>query len=161
MSSILTAAARWAETHRSATPEQRRPHAVPALCLAAFGALWLALAVAPRYPKDWLLENLLTFVAVPALLLTYRRFRFSDRAYVQGPFSSPSTRLAAITPTPRSPSGSGCATVSAGPETTTIASFISPSGCSSFARSWSSRFVGEISWAASGGCSSSSRRSRS
>ncbi len=37
----------------------------------------------PRYPEDWLLENLLTFACVPAAVLTYRRFRFTDQAYVQ------------------------------------------------------------------------------
>jgi putative membrane protein len=58
-------------------------HAVPAACLTAFALVWTLLAVAPRDRAAWLLENLLTFVAVPAVALTYRRFRFSDRAYVQ------------------------------------------------------------------------------
>lgn len=57
---------------------------VPAACLAVFTLAWLALAVAPRYRADWLLENLPVFVAVPALVAGHRRFRFSDRAYVQG-----------------------------------------------------------------------------
>jgi putative membrane protein len=56
---------------------------VPAACLAVFVTVWTALAIAPRYPETWLLENLLIFVAIPALVLTYRSFRFSDRAYVQ------------------------------------------------------------------------------
>lgn len=46
--------------------------------------MWATLAVAPKYREDWLLENLPTFVAVPVLVLGYRRFRFSDRAYIQG-----------------------------------------------------------------------------
>lgn len=58
-------------------------HVVPMVCLVTFSAVWIALAVAPLYPQDWLLENLLSFIAVPAVVLTYRRFRFSDRAYVQ------------------------------------------------------------------------------
>lgn len=58
--------------------------AAPAVCLAVFGAAWVALAIAPRYRMDWLLENLMTLAIVPSLVLTYRRFRFSDRAYVQG-----------------------------------------------------------------------------
>ena len=57
---------------------------VPAACLAVFSAAWLALAIAPRHRADWLLENLPVFVAVPALVAGHRRFRFSDRAYVQG-----------------------------------------------------------------------------
>jgi putative membrane protein len=56
---------------------------VPAACLAIFSLVWGVLAVNPSYRADWVLENLLTFLAVPAAVLTFRRFRFSDRAYVQ------------------------------------------------------------------------------
>jgi putative membrane protein len=56
---------------------------VPALCLAIFTVVWIALAISPRDRADWLLENLPTFVAVPAAVLGYRRFRFSSGAYVQ------------------------------------------------------------------------------
>jgi putative membrane protein len=56
---------------------------VPAICLGVFVAIWLALAISPHYRKDWLLENLLTFVFVPGLVATYRKFRLSNRAYVQ------------------------------------------------------------------------------
>lgn len=61
-----------------------RDAAVPLACLVVFGFAWTALAIAPRFRADWLLENYPTFVAVPAALVGYRRFRFSDRAYVQG-----------------------------------------------------------------------------
>jgi putative membrane protein len=60
-----------------------RSHVVPLACLAVFTVAWVLLAIDPRYRQDWLLENLPTFVFVPAAVLTYRRFRFSDRAYVQ------------------------------------------------------------------------------
>ena len=56
---------------------------VPAGCLAVFLVVWMALAIAPRSRADWLLENLPTFVGVPIAVASYRRFRFSDRAYVQ------------------------------------------------------------------------------
>lgn len=56
---------------------------VPLACLGVFLAIWTALAIAPVYRDDWLLENLPVFVAVPAATLGWRRFRFSDRAYVQ------------------------------------------------------------------------------
>jgi putative membrane protein len=56
---------------------------VPLICLFVFATVWTALAITPRFREDWLLENLLTFVAVPAAILGRRRFRFSDRAYVQ------------------------------------------------------------------------------
>ncbi len=57
---------------------------VPEVCLAIFATAWTALAIAPRYRADWLLENLPVFLAVPALVLGHRRFRFSDRACIQG-----------------------------------------------------------------------------
>ena len=69
---------------RTPASRPRRDSSVPLLCLAAFLVVWGALAIAPRDRTDWLLENGLTFVAVPALVYGYRRFRFSDRAYVQG-----------------------------------------------------------------------------
>ncbi|HZR84260.1 MAG TPA: DUF2238 domain-containing protein [Candidatus Binatia bacterium] len=56
---------------------------VPVACLVVFAVVWGGLAIAPRYRADWLLENLPVFLAVPTAVLTYRRFRFSDRAYVQ------------------------------------------------------------------------------
>ena len=74
-----------------ARTRQRRPdaargrggHRLPAACLAVFLVVWAALAIAPRYRDDWVLENLPLFVGLPIALVGYRRFRFSDRAYVQ------------------------------------------------------------------------------
>lgn len=45
--------------------------------------VWVGLAIAPSYRADWFLENLLTFAVVPLAVVTFRRFRFSDQAYVQ------------------------------------------------------------------------------
>jgi putative membrane protein len=53
----------------------------PATLLAAFAAIWLALAIAPWYRQDWLLENMIAFVALPIFVGTYRRLRFSNLAY--------------------------------------------------------------------------------
>jgi putative membrane protein len=64
----------------------RRPEgsiAVPAACLAVWLAVWVVCAISPLNRTDWLLENLLTFASVGTLALTFRFFRFSDRAYVQ------------------------------------------------------------------------------
>jgi putative membrane protein len=61
-------------------PGRRR---IPPLCFGTFAIVWIALAIRPRYPADWFLENLITFFCVPLAVLTYRRFQFSDRAYVQ------------------------------------------------------------------------------
>ena len=54
---------------------------VPSLLLAVFIALWLLLAIAPVSRQDWLLENLLTFVAIPALIFTRKKLHFSNTAY--------------------------------------------------------------------------------
>lgn len=53
----------------------------PGVLLAVFAAVWLALAIDPWYRQDWLLENVLVFLAVPLLVITWRRFRFSNAAY--------------------------------------------------------------------------------
>ena len=64
--------------------ERRRPNGlVPVACLGTFLLIWTVLAIAPRNRSDWLLESLPTFVGVPVAVVGYRRFRFSDRAYVQ------------------------------------------------------------------------------
>lgn len=60
-----------------------RTHRIPAACLGIFLLVWLALAIRPTSRADWLLENVPTLVLVPLAVLTYRRFRFSDQAYVQ------------------------------------------------------------------------------
>ena len=56
---------------------------IRAACLAVYAITWTILAVAPRSRADWVLENLPVFVGVPIAVLGARRFRFSDRAYVQ------------------------------------------------------------------------------
>jgi putative membrane protein len=53
----------------------------PLCLLAAYLAIWLALAIDPVFRKDWLLENIIVFFAVPLFVLTARRLRFSDFAY--------------------------------------------------------------------------------
>ncbi|MFC4821760.1 DUF2238 domain-containing protein [Dokdonella ginsengisoli] len=60
---------------------RRRGFAYPATLLGLFVLLWLVLAIAPWYRQDWLLENVLVFVAIPLLVVTARRQRFSNFAY--------------------------------------------------------------------------------
>lgn len=57
---------------------------MPLACFLVWLVVWAALAIAPRQREDWLLETAPALIAVAGLLLTYRRFRFSDRAYIQG-----------------------------------------------------------------------------
>ena len=53
----------------------------PLALLIAFAVVFVALGIAPRYRQDWMLENLLVLVAVPLLVVTHRRLRFSNFAY--------------------------------------------------------------------------------
>ena len=55
---------------------------LPATLLTLFVAIWLALAVSPISRQDWLLENLLVLIAIPALVATRQRMRFSNASYV-------------------------------------------------------------------------------
>jgi putative membrane protein len=59
----------------------RPPDRYPLVLLLAFIAIFAVLAIEPWYRQDWLLENLLVLVAVPTLVLTHRRLRFSNFAY--------------------------------------------------------------------------------
>jgi putative membrane protein len=49
--------------------------------LSVFVVLWVALAIDPWYRQDWLLENILVLILVPAGLLVVRYFRLSDLSY--------------------------------------------------------------------------------
>ena len=53
----------------------------PATLLAAFATIFFALGVAPLFRQDWLLENLLVFVALAILIATRKRLRFSNVSY--------------------------------------------------------------------------------
>jgi putative membrane protein len=48
--------------------------------LVLFAIIRGLLAITPRYRREWLIENLLVFIAPPVLILTYRP-RFSNGAY--------------------------------------------------------------------------------
>jgi putative membrane protein len=49
--------------------------------LIIFLAVWIALGIDPWYRSDWLLENLIVFFAVPALLLMHRHMPLSKISY--------------------------------------------------------------------------------
>lgn len=53
----------------------------PLTLLAVYGVFWLALAIDPVFRQDWLLENAIVLIAIPLLVLTAPRLRFSDFAY--------------------------------------------------------------------------------
>ncbi len=50
--------------------------------VVAYAVVWIITAIDPVYPDDWLLENLLVVLCVPALTFTYRKFPLSDVSYV-------------------------------------------------------------------------------
>lgn len=52
------------------------------LLAALYAAVWFVTAIRPVYPADWLIENILVAVAVPALVATHRRFPLSDLSYL-------------------------------------------------------------------------------
>lgn len=54
---------------------------LPRGLLAVYSAWWLLLAIHPVNRQDWLLENLLVFLALPPLLFTRRWFTFSNVSY--------------------------------------------------------------------------------
>lgn len=54
---------------------------VPHWLLGFYSVWWFVLAIQPVNRQDWLLENLLVFLALPPLFLTRRRFRFSNASY--------------------------------------------------------------------------------
>jgi putative membrane protein len=58
-----------------------RPDRYPLLLLVVFGTVFVALGIRPWYRQDWLLENLLVFVAVPLFVYYYRSLRLSNFAY--------------------------------------------------------------------------------
>ena len=49
--------------------------------IAAFGAVWVWAAIHPVFRRDWLLENLLVFVAVPVIVIGGQYFRLSKLSY--------------------------------------------------------------------------------
>jgi putative membrane protein len=53
----------------------------PLLLLAVFSVFWVALAINPVSREDWLLENALTAITLPILILTRNKLRFSNFAY--------------------------------------------------------------------------------
>jgi putative membrane protein len=62
------------------SPHPRHARYVGALALV-FALYWLALAIAPLYRKDWLIENVLTVFGVGFLAASWRRFRLSRLSY--------------------------------------------------------------------------------
>src|SRR5881227_3931523 len=52
------------------------------VALIIYVIFWIALAIHPSDRGDWFLENLLIFISVAVLGITYGRFQFSNVSYV-------------------------------------------------------------------------------
>jgi putative membrane protein len=59
----------------------RSRYAYPAMLLVLFIAFWAVLAIRPLFRQDWLLENVVVFVALPLFIATAKNLRFSNLAY--------------------------------------------------------------------------------
>ncbi len=67
---------------RAAIPAREKPGlAFPALLLGLFLGVFVALGRAPAFREDWLLEHVVPFALLSALVCTIRRLRFSNFAY--------------------------------------------------------------------------------
>ena len=53
----------------------------PFALLLVFAIIWAITAVNPSYPSDFLLENALTFIFIPVLIFTFRKFPLSHLSY--------------------------------------------------------------------------------
>ncbi len=51
------------------------------VALIIYVIFWIALAISPSDRGDWFLENLLIFISVAVLAVTYRKFQFTNLSY--------------------------------------------------------------------------------
>lgn len=47
------------------------------LIYSVYVIIWIVLAIDPKYPEDWLLENVLVFILFPAILWLDKKYSFS------------------------------------------------------------------------------------
>ena len=53
----------------------------PIILLCIYIPIWIILAINPLHAYEWILENILTIIFVPLLIITYKKFRFSNISY--------------------------------------------------------------------------------
>ena len=54
----------------------------PLFLFLVFVIVWIILAIEPLYRPGWLVENIVIFISVPIVLLSYWKFRLSNVSYV-------------------------------------------------------------------------------
>jgi len=52
------------------------------LLVVGYAVVWMVTAIGPTFPSDWLLENILVVLFIPALVVTYKKFPLSDLSYL-------------------------------------------------------------------------------
>src|SRR3989344_5499315 len=55
---------------------------LPAVLLAIFAVFWVLVAIDPYNRAVWVAENTLTVLFIGFLIVTYRKFRFSNTSYI-------------------------------------------------------------------------------
>ena len=53
----------------------------PKILLLIYFVIWVWMAINPNYRSVWISENILTLIFIPILILTYKKFRFSNLSY--------------------------------------------------------------------------------
>ena len=66
----------------SSKPAPFRENRFLQLIIAGYAVIWFVTAFAPRDWQIWLLENILVAIAIGVLVLSYRRFAFSNLSYL-------------------------------------------------------------------------------
>ena len=57
-------------------------HDMPKILFWVFIAIWIVLAIKPLYRFDWFLENIVIFLSIPLVILSYYKFRLSNFSYL-------------------------------------------------------------------------------
>lgn len=62
--------------------ERRLKLDFPKILLIIFAVIWTVLAIEPKYRFDWFLENIIVFLSLPLVILSYYKFRLSNFSYL-------------------------------------------------------------------------------
>ena len=68
-------------THMKIFRKIKKEDRYPLLCLIVFLGTFILAAIKPLFPRDWLLESLLTVITVSILVMTYKKYKFSNISY--------------------------------------------------------------------------------
>src|ERR1044071_3323769 len=52
------------------------------ICIGIFGIIWLSTLIGTNNLSNWFIENTLVILFLAGLILTYKKFKFSDMSYL-------------------------------------------------------------------------------